>query len=562
MARRTPAAQRPRPGAPLLSARREGDGRDADFLVVGSGFGGAVSALRLAEKGHDVVVLERGKRWRPDDFPETNRALRRYLWLPRLGCHGFQSVTPLRHVFVLHGTGVGGGSLVYANVLIEPDAEVFRGPEWGNGGWEDRLRPHYREARRMLGATPAPALGRTDVLLREVVEAMRGEDTHRVHDVGVFLGTPGEEVPDPYFDGRGPRRTGCTQCAACMIGCRVGAKNTLDRNYLWLAEHLGARIVPETEALTLRPDGDGWAVETRRSLGLRRSRRTWRAREVVISAGVLGSVGLLLRSRPFLPRLSPTVGRWVRTNSESLLGAEARTADERWTDGIAITSGVQLDDRTHVEMVRFNPGSDTLFALTLPLEERKGRDAAPPTGGRALARLLRRPGRLAASLFPRGRAARSGILLAMQTGGGHISLELRRSWWAAGRRALTSTLPEGEEPPVAHIPLAREVARRMGARMGGGAWSSFHEEVLGAPATAHILGGCRMSTSGSSGVVDFEGRVHGHPGLRVVDGSIVPVDLGVNPSLTITALAEHVMACVPAADVLRRAPPEGEVGPP
>jgi cholesterol oxidase len=500
-----------------------------------------VSALRLAEKGYRVVVLERGKRWRPEDFPANNRALRRYLWWPRLGCHGIQAVTPLRHVFVLHGTGVGGGSLVYANVLIQPDAEVFRRPEWGGGGWEERMRPHYREARRMLGAVPAPALGRTDVLLREVVREMRGKDTHRVHDVGVFLGAPGEEVPDPYFHGRGPPRTGCTQCAACTIGCRVGAKNTLDRNYLWLAEGLGARIVPETEALSVRPDGDGWAVDTRRSVGLRRPRRTWRAREVVISAGVLGSVGLLLRSRAFLSHLSPTVGRWVRTNSESLLGVEARAADDSWTDGVAITSGVQLDDRTHVEMVRVNPGSDTLFTLTLPLED----DDAKPAAGGALRRLLRRPGRLAASLFPYGRAARSGFLLAMQTGGGHLSLELRRRWWARGGEALASTLPQGVAPPVAHIPLAREVARRMGARMGGGAWSSFHEEVLGAPATAHILGGCRMGESGASGVVDFEGRVHGHPGLRVVDGSIVPVDLGVNPSLTITALAEHAMARVP-----------------
>jgi len=528
-----------------LSAVAGGPGLDADFIVVGSGFGGAVSALRLAEKGYSVVVLERGRRWVPADFPENNRALRRYLWLPRLGCHGIQAITPLRHAFVLHGTGVGGGSLVYANVLIEPDAEVFRRPEWGSDGWEERLRPHYREARRMLGATPAPALGRTDTLLREVVAGMRGgEDTHRVHDVGVFLGTPGEEVPDPYFRGRGPRRTGCTQCGACMVGCRVGAKNTLDRNYLWLAERLGTRVVPETEALALRPEGEGWAVDTRRSLGLRRPRRTWRAREVVVSAGVLGSVALLLRSRRWLPGLSAAVGRWVRTNSESLLAAEAPNADEPWTEGVAIASGMQIDERTHVEMVRFNAGSDTLFALTIPLEGgARGRKA-----GGALGRLLRRPDLLLASLFPFGRAARSGVLLAMQTGGGHLTLTLRDGPWRGIWGALTSTLPQGETPPVAHIPAAREVARRLGARMGGRAWGSFHEEVLGAPATAHILGGCRMSADAASGVVDFQGRVHGYAGLRVVDGSILPVDLGVNPSLTITALAEHTMAQVPAKE--------------
>lgn len=511
--------------------------------MVGSGFGGSVAALRLAEKGYSVIVLERGRRWTPEAFPENNRALRRYLWLPRLGCHGFQSITPLRHVFVLHGTGVGGGSLVYANVLIEPDAQVFRGPEWGGLGWAERLRPHYHEARRMLGATPAPALGRTDVLLRDVVREMHGEDGHRVHDVGVFLGAPGEEVPDPYFDGRGPSRTGCTQCGACMVGCRVGAKNTLDRNYLWLAERLGTRIVPETEVLRIRPEGGGWALDSRRALGLRRPRRTWRARQVVLAAGVLGSVALLLRSRAWLPWLSPTVGRWVRTNSESILGAEARTADEPWSEGVAITSGVQIDERTHLEMVRFNRGSDALFALTVPLEQRAGGGVEGVWG--ALGRLLRRPRRLLASLIPFGRAARSGILLAMQTGGGHLTLTLRPRRLHALGGGLTSTLPEGEEAPIAHIPAAREVARRLGARMGGSAWGSFHEEVLGAPATAHVLGGCRMSAEPGSGVVDYQGRIHGHPGLRVVDGSIVPADLGVNPSLTITALAEHAMAHVP-----------------
>jgi len=527
-----------------LSVEAEGRGRDADFLVVGSGFGGSVAALRLAQKGYDVVVLEQGRRWRADDFPRTNMELRRYLWAPRLGCRGIQSVTPLRHALVLHGTGVGGGSLVYANVLIQPDAQVFRRPEWGAGDWEERLRHHYREARRMLGAVPCPALGRTDELLRDIVHGMRGTDEHRVHDVGVFFGAAGVERADPYFGGEGPARTGCTRCGACMIGCPVGAKNTLDRNYLWLAERLGVRVVPETEALTIRPEADGWAVETRRSWGLRRPRRTWRARRVVVSAGVLGTVELLLRSRRAgaLTGLSPRLGDFVRTNSESILAADATEADPSWTEGVAITSGVHADERTHLEMVRFNAGSDALLWLTLPLVEEGGTLARATS---VLGALLRRPMRLLRSLWPSGRAARTGIILAMQSTDGHLTLELRPRWWRLGGTSLGSRLPEGQAPPVAHIPVARAVARRLAERMGGEAWGSLHEAVLGAPATAHILGGCRMAATPDAGVVDFEGRVHGHPGLYVADGSVVPVNLGVNPSLTITALAEHILAHVP-----------------
>ncbi len=527
-----------------MSAAPEGRARDADVLVIGSGFGGSVAALRLAEKGYDVVVLERGRRWRADDFPRTNMELRRYLWAPRFGCRGIQSVTPLRHALVLHGTGVGGGSLVYANVLIEPDARVFRRPEWGPGDWGERLRPHYREARRMLGAVPCPALGRTDELLRDVVREMRGTDEHRVHDVGVYFGAPGVERDDPYFGGEGPPRTGCTRCGACMIGCPVGAKNTLDRNYLWLAERLGVRIVPETEARRIRSDGDGWAVETRRALGWRRPRRTWRAKRVVVSAGVLGTVELLLRSRRAgtLTGLSPRLGDFVRTNSESILAADAPGADPSWTEGVAITSGVRADDRTHLEMVRFNAGSDALLWLTLPLVDEGGTLAR---AGGVLRALLRRPARLLHSLWPAGRAARTGILLAMQSTPGHLTLELKPRWWRLGGTSLGSRLPQGEAPPIAHIPLARTAARRLAERMGGEAWGSLHEAVLGAPATAHILGGCRMGATPDEGVVDFEGRVHGHPGLYVADGSVVPVNLGVNPSLTITALVEHILAHVP-----------------
>lgn len=532
---------------------------DADFLVIGSGFGGSVSALRLAEKGYSVVVLEQGKRYRASDFPRTSWSLRKYLWAPRLGLHGIQVLTFLRHALVLHGRGVGGGSLVYANTLIAPEPEVFRRPEWGPGDWEGRLAPHYREARRMLGAVPSAGIGRTDEILREIGVELRGEDTLRVHDVGVFFGRPGETVPDPFFAGDGPPRTGCTRCGACMIGCPVGAKNTLDRNYLWFAERLGVRIVPETEALGIRPHpAGGYEVETRRSLGLVRPRRRWRARQVVVSGGVVGTVRLLLNSRErgWLPALSPQVGRCVRTNSESILAADSPDRDTGWTEHVAITSGIRADDRTHIEMVRLNPGSDALFWLTAPLTDGGGRVPRPV---RLLWNLVRHPIRSLKSLWPFNRAARTGIVLAMQATEGHLDLAMKRGWWRLGARALRSAVPPGQAPPVSYIPVANEVTRRLAARMGGEAWNTWPEVVLGAPTTAHILGGCRMGETPEEGGVDFQGRLFGYPGIYVVDASVVPVNLGVNPSLTITALAEYILSQVPPANASDGNPAGGRV---
>lgn len=516
---------------------------DADFLVVGSGFGGAVSALRLAEKGYSVVVLEQGRRWRPRDFPRTNWAVKDYLWLPRLGFHGIQVLSFFRHVTVLHGRGVGGGSLVYANTLVRPGEEVLRGPDWGGADWNARLDPHYEEARRMLGATPSPGVGRADELLREVGRELRGHDTFRVHDLGIYFGDPDVTVPDPYFGGRGPERTGCTRCGACMTGCRVGAKNTLDRNYLWLAEGLGARIVPETLATEIREVEGGYEVRTR-SLRRGSPSRTWRARKVVVSGGVVGSVKLLLRSRARggLPRLSPRLGHWVRTNSEAILAADAPRGSGSWVDHAAITSGIQADERTHIEAVRCGEGSDALFWLTAPLPSGRVRLPGPL---RLLGALLRHPLRSLAGLWPGGRARRTAIVVAMQSTEGHLTLEHRRAWWGLGRPRLATRVPEGESPPVPSVPVADEVTRRLARAMGGAAWTTWPDVALGAPMTAHILGGCRMADDPDRGVVGFDGQAFGHPGLYVVDGSTVPANLGVNPSLTITALAEHIVAGIP-----------------
>jgi cholesterol oxidase len=521
---------------------------DFDYVVIGSGFGGAVSALRLSEKGWRVAVLEMGKRWRPEDFAESNWDLRKYLWMPRLGLRGIQQLTVLPHVVVLHGAGVGGGSLVYANTLVTPQEPVFRDPRWPGGvDWRATLAPHYATARRMLGATPAPQTFEADELLRDAVEQETGRGaTFRKHEVAIFFGAAGERVPDPYFGGRGPERTGCTLCGACMTGCRVGAKNTLDRNYLHLAEALGCEIHPETRVVDVRPAAaGGWEVEAEHATALLGGdRRVYRARGVVFAAGAIGTVRLLLacKERGSLPRLSAQLGNFVRTNSEALVGAIAPDDRLDFSRGIAITSGVDADADTHMEIVRYGKGQDAMGALVTLLTP----DRPPwPRWLRWIGGVLRHPLRnLRAVLALRNFATRTAIVLVMQPLDSYLRLRLRRR---LGRKALTSVVEAGPRPPTS-IPIADRIAQRLADRIGG-LPGSFILEVLGnRSSTAHILGGAVIASDASQGVCDAQGRVFGHEGLWVADGSAVPVNLGVNPALTITALAEHVMSGVPAKD--------------
>lgn len=520
-------------------------GFDYDYVVIGSGFGGSVSALRLAEKGYRVAVLEKGKRWQKEDFPRTNWNLPKYLWMPRLGCYGFQMLTFLKHVVVLHGGGVGGGSLVYANQLLVPPDEVFARPEWGIPDCRERLRPHYEEARRMLGANPSPQVGRADQCLREVGIELRGVDTFHKNDVGIFFGTPDQTVPDPYFGGRGPERTGCTFCGACMVGCPVGAKNTLDKNYLYLAEGLGARIIPETEATGIRPWNEGYEVLARRSTGLRHPPRRYRARGVVLSAGALGTVKLLMQCREngLLPGLSPRLGHYVRTNSEALLGVMSRDRRVNWNDQIAITSGIYADETTHIEMVRYNKGSDGLLNLLTLLTDGGGRT---PRALRFAGNCARHPLLFLRLLWPLGKAAATTVVLVMQTDENHLNLDYRRRWWRLGGRSLNSTVAPGQTRSPSYIPIANEVARRLAVKMNGVPLSFIGEALFDTASTAHILGGCCMGATPAQGVVGFDGEVFGCPNLLVADGSVVPANLGVNPSLTITALAEFIMAQRPS----------------
>jgi cholesterol oxidase len=456
----------------------------------------------------------------------------------------------LRHVVVLHGAGVGGGSLVYANTLVVPPDPVLRDRRWPAGAdWAKALAPHYATARRMLGATPAPEVFHADELLREVVEEETGRGaTFRRHEVGIFFGPPGEPAPDPYFGGRGPARTGCTLCGACMTGCRTGAKNTLDRNYLHLAEGLGCEIHAETRVTDVRPaPGGGWEVEAERSTAvLGRGRRVYRARGVVFAAGALGTVRLLLacQARGSLPRLSPQLGNFVRTNSEALVGALAPDDRVDFSRGIAITSGVDADDHTHMEIVRYGKGQDAMGALVTHLTP----DRPPwPRWLRWLGGLLRHPVRTFRVHQLRGWATRTAIVLVMQPLDSYLRLRLRRRPW---RTALTSAVEAGPRPPTS-IPIADRIAERLAAKIGGLPGSSVLEVLGNRSSTAHILGGAVIASDPSQGVCDAQGRVFGHEGLWVADGAAVPVNLGVNPSLTITALAEHVMAGIPARDPAR-----------
>ncbi len=514
---------------------------DYDYIVIGSGFGGSVSALRLSEKGYSVAVLEKGKRWQKEDFPKTNWNTRKYMWLPQLGCYGYQMLTQLKHVLIFHGSGVGGGSLVYANQLLVPPDEVFERPEWGIEDCKGTMLPHYQEAKRMLGANPSPQVGKADRCLREVGIEMCGKDTFHNNDVGVFFGTPEKTVPDPYFGGRGPTRTGCTFCGSCMVGCPIGAKNTLDKNYLYLAEGNGVRIIPETEATGVRPWNAGYEILTQRSTGLQHPKRIYRAKGIVFSGGVMGTVKLLMQCRHNgqLPNLSPQLGNYVRTNSEAILGVKSMDRSVDWNDQIAITSGIYADSTTHIEMVRYNKGSDVLLNLLTLMTDGGG---ILPRGVRYLGQIAQHPLRFIKLLWPFGMAASTTIVLVMQTDENYLTLGYKPRWWRFGGHSMNSETPPGQKRAPAYIPIANEVTQRLAKKMDGIPLSLLPEAAFNASTTAHILGGCCMGASPDKGVVGFNGEVFGYPNMFIADGSVVPANLGVNPSLTITALAEYIMS--------------------
>jgi cholesterol oxidase len=527
-----------------------------DFVIIGSGFGGSVSAMRLAEQGYRVLVLERGRRFRDQDFARSTWDLPRYLWAPSLGCYGILQISAFRNVFVLHGAGVGGGSLGYANVLMEPDPEAFETPAWRHlVDWGRELRPHYATARRMLGVTENPRLGPADRVLQQIAGELGQGASFRPTPVGTFFGTPGQEgveVPDPYFDGEGPPRRGCQHCGACMVGCQHNAKNTLPKNYLYFAEKWGAEVRPERTVRDIQPlrgpqqDGARYQVHHRRTTGWTHpAGEPVRARNVIVAAGSLGSLRLLFRCRDItrsLAGISSRLGDRVRTNNEALLGSVARDAVPDYSKGIAITSIFHADPVTTIEPVRYPAGSSAMRLLGGPMIESGGLLSRL---AQSAADVVRRPGDFLRTHIMPGWAERTTIILVMQWEDNRIRLRPGRSIFTGFRRDLVSHPEEGNSIPT-KLEIGHEVTRTFARRTNGIAMGSVNEALFNIPMTAHILGGCPFGASAADGVVDADCQVHGYPGLYVVDGSIMPANPGVNPSLTITALAEYAMSRIPS----------------
>jgi cholesterol oxidase len=521
---------------------------DYDWIVIGSGFGGSVSALRLAEKGYRVLVLEKGRRFAREDFARDNTDLKRWLWEPRLGARGIYQMSFMRHVTVLHGVGVGGGSLVYANTLPQPKRPFFAAPSWAHlADWQAELAPHYATAKRMLGVTRFPGDTPGDRVLASIAADLgRSEHFHKA-DVGVFFGQPGVEVEDPFFGGSGPRRVGCTQCGACMTGCRVGAKNTLDQNYLYLAERLGVEVRAETEVTALRAQADGsYRVETRSSFS-GQAGASLIARKVVLAGGVMGTIPLLLamrRDAHGLPRLSARLGHGVRTNNESITNVFAPDAGQDFSRGIAITSILHTDEHSHLEPVRYGAGSNFYKGLAIPYTSSK---RALVSFFGSLFKWLRSPRIWLRQLASKRFSEQSQLLLYMRTLDETLTLRLGRSLYTGLRRGLVSSVEKGKAGPTVYLPPAADLAQRFAEKTGGVVSSLFTEMLTGAPTTAHILGGACMGRDANEGVIDQRHEVFGYPGLYVIDGAAVSANPGVNPSLTITALAERAMSFVPPA---------------
>ncbi|MCZ7435445.1 GMC family oxidoreductase [Micromonospora sp. WMMC241] len=520
-----------------------------DVVVIGSGFGGSVTALRLAEKGYSVGLLEAGRRFADDEFPKTSWQARRFLWAPKLGCFGLQRITLLRSadrkagggVMVLSGAGVGGGSLVYANTLYEPLDAFYADPQWRDiTDWRDELARHYDQAKRMLGVTTYPIDTGADRAMRAVAERMGVAHTFHPTPVGVHIGRPGQRVPDPYFGGVGPDRTGCSHCGSCMTGCRHGAKNTLVKNYLWLAERLGAQVHPLTTVTAVRPEeAGGYAVHTERTgAWLRKRRAVIHADQVVFAAGALGTQRLLheMKATGALPALSPRLGELTRTNSEAILGASVGSGAARrrgldFSEGVAITSSFHPDPQTHIEPVRYGKGSNAMGLLQSLLV-----DGGPHRVRRWLGSIVRQPGLAARMLSVRGWSERTVIALVMQS----VDNSLTTRW--RGRRLVSG--PGHGAPNPTWIPAGNEAVRLLAEEIDGTPGGAV-TEPFNIPMTAHILGGAVIGATAADGVVDPWHRVYGHPGLHVVDGAAVSANLGVNPSLTITAQAERAMSFWP-----------------
>jgi len=541
----------PRPlAADRVSMSHSDGGFDYDWIVVGSGFGGSVSALRLAEKGYRVAMLECGRRFRDEDFAKTTWEMHRYYWMPKLRLKGVLRLTMFRDIFIASGCGVGGGSLGYANTLYRARPAFYADRQWSElADWEDELRSPYDEAERMLGVTTYDEDTPADLLLKRYADENGFGSTYAKTRVGVFLGEPGKTVSDPFFGGEGPDRTGCVRCGSCMVGCRHGAKNTLVKNYLHFAERRGVEILPDRTVVDIRPRGaddgsQGYTVTHERSGGwVRRDRGRLTARGVVVGAGSLGTNKLLFscKLRGSLPRLSDRLGYLVRTNSESILAVTAPDDERDFSKAVAITSSIYPDPDTHIEPVTYGRGADSQSLLFSLMTEAGTRTTQPL---HLALNMVRHPAMAMRALRVRSWSRRTLILLVMQTLDNAIRLKVKRRW-PNGNVVLT-TEQDPENPNPDKIPAAYRAAEWVQGNIGGTAQAMFTEAIFSIPTTAHILGGAVIGEDPQSGVIDDRQRAFGYRNLLVCDGAAVPANVGVNPSLTIAALAERAMTFVPA----------------
>ena len=516
---------------------------DYDFVIIGSGFGGSVSALRLSEKGYKVLVIEKGRWFKSGtDFAKTNWNLKKWLWVPGLGLKGIMRISLFKHITVLSGVGVGGGSLVYANTLPIPPKSFFEAESWAHlADWQEELRPYYEEARRMLGATQHPYHSKSEKAMLTLAEQLNKKESFEKPHLAIYFGKPGEKVADPYFGGLGPDRTGCTLCGACMTGCRHNSKNTLDKNYLHLAQRLGATIVAEREVVDVTPiesDGSGGYVITHQSsTGWGKDKKKISCGAVVFAGGVMGTLSLLTQLKgSSLPLLSDRLGSSVRTNSESLIGVVAYGKENDYSEGVAIGSLLHLDEYRKLEPVRYGAGSGFWRLLVAPLTEGK------TILGRTLSigkDWLFHPLDNLRVFFTDDFAKRSMILLYMESI--DSTLKLVKSKWGK----LSTRLDKGADP-TANNSVAYDLAKRMAGIMRGKAMVVTTEAMLGIPTTAHILGGATMGSSAKEGVIDAQHRVYNYQNMWICDGSAISANPGVNPSLTITALTERAMARIPS----------------
>lgn len=532
---------------------------DYDFIVIGSGFGGSVSALRLAEKGYRVAVFEQGRRWTPENLPRSTWSLSRWMWRPALGLRGFFSMRFFKHVVVLHGNAVGGGSITYANTLLVPPDKIWREGTWaGLNDWERVMPSHFATARRMLGVTTNRRLGPADLRLKEMARATGVEASYYPTEVGVFFGkegdAPGTTYADPFFGGEGPQRTSCHGCGGCMVGCRHGAKNSLDQNYLYLAEKKGAELFAETRVVDVRPleareDGSaGYEVEAVSLAGPSRGqRRRITCRGVVFAASSLGTQELLfrLKEKKSLPRISDALGNHVRTNAESIIGIRFPGSKVDLSKGIAIGSGIYVDEHTHIETTRYPNGSDTMGLLSTVMTLGRPGWTRPVTWIATLAKLLlTKPLTTMRLLSPFGFARETMIFLCMQTLDGHLTMRLQRRWFWPFSKQLTT---HGKKIPT-FIPAANAFAVKAAKATGGVPMTALTEILLDVPTTAHCMGGAAIARTRADGVCDGKNRVFGYYNMYICDGSMLGANLGVNPSLTITALSEHAMSHIPSLD--------------